>query len=46
MSAVTAYVQGRDSMKLIAYKTYDYGCQTIIPASRTREWMDLSLIHI
>jgi hypothetical protein len=27
-------------MKLIAYKTYDYGCQTLVPASRTRDWMD------
>jgi hypothetical protein len=27
-------------MKLIAYKTYDYGCQRLVPAARTREWMD------
>jgi hypothetical protein len=27
-------------MKLIAYKTFDYGCQQLVPASRTREWMD------
>ena len=27
-------------MKLIAYKTYDYNCQRIVPAARTREWMD------
>jgi Family of unknown function (DUF6065) len=27
-------------MKLIAYKTHDYGCQSLVPASRTREWMD------
>ena len=27
-------------MKLIAYKTYDYNCQKLVPASRTREWMD------
>jgi hypothetical protein len=27
-------------MKLIAYKTYDYKCQRLVPAPRTREWMD------
>jgi hypothetical protein len=27
-------------MKLIAYKTFDYGTQRLVPASRTREWMD------
>jgi hypothetical protein len=27
-------------MKLIAYKTFDYRCQRLVPASRTREWMD------
>jgi hypothetical protein len=27
-------------MKLIAYKTFDYGAQRLVPASRTREWMD------
>jgi len=27
-------------MKLIAYKTFDYGVQRIVPAARTREWMD------
>jgi len=27
-------------MKLIAYKTYDYNCQQIVPAARTRDWMD------
>ncbi|HEY0257521.1 MAG TPA: DUF6065 family protein, partial [Candidatus Methylacidiphilales bacterium] len=27
-------------MKLIAYKTYDYKCQTLVPAARTRDWMD------
>jgi len=27
-------------MKLIAYKTYDYHCQQIVPAARTRDWMD------
>jgi hypothetical protein len=27
-------------MKLIAYKTYEYNCQTLVPAARTREWMD------
>jgi len=27
-------------MKLIAYKTYEYNCQKLVPASRTREWMD------
>jgi hypothetical protein len=27
-------------MKLIAYKTYDYNCQRLVPAARTREWMD------
>ena len=27
-------------MKIIAYKTYDYGIQKLIPAARTREWMD------
>jgi hypothetical protein len=27
-------------MKLIAYKTYKYNCQKLVPASRTREWMD------
>jgi hypothetical protein len=27
-------------MKLIAYKTFDYNSQTLVPAARTREWMD------
>lgn len=27
-------------MKLIAYKTFDYNVQKLIPAPRTREWMD------
>jgi hypothetical protein len=27
-------------MKLIAYKTYDYQCQRLVPAARTRDWMD------
>jgi len=27
-------------MKLIAYKTYDYNCQHLVPAARTRDWMD------
>ena len=27
-------------MKLIAYKTYEYNCQKLVPAARTREWMD------
>ena len=27
-------------MKLIAYKTYDYNCQKLVPAARTRDWMD------
>ena len=27
-------------MKLIAYKSYDYNCQTLVPAPRTRDWMD------
>jgi len=27
-------------MKLIAYKTYDYTCQHLVPASRTRDRMD------
>jgi len=27
-------------MKLIAYKTFDYNVQRLVPASRTREWMD------
>ena len=27
-------------MKLIAYKTFDYNCQKLVPAARTREWMD------
>jgi len=27
-------------MKLIAYKTFDYKCQQLVPAARTREWMD------
>lgn len=27
-------------MKLTAYKTYEYNCQKLVPASRTREWMD------
>jgi hypothetical protein len=27
-------------MKLIAYKTFDYKCQRLVPAPRTREWMD------
>ena len=27
-------------MKLIAYKTFEYNCQQLVPASRTREWMD------
>jgi hypothetical protein len=27
-------------MKLIAYKTFDYGAQQLVPASRTRQWMD------
>ena len=27
-------------MKLIAYKTYDYKAQSLVPAARTREWMD------
>jgi hypothetical protein len=27
-------------MKLIAYKTFEYNCQKLIPAARTREWMD------
>jgi hypothetical protein len=27
-------------MKLIAYKTFDYNCQRLVPAARTREWMD------
>jgi hypothetical protein len=40
MSEVTAYGGVSALMKLIAYKTYNYNCQQIIPASRTREWMD------
>ncbi len=27
-------------MKLIAYKTFEYNCQTLVPAARTRDWMD------
>jgi hypothetical protein len=27
-------------MKLIAYKTYHYNCQHLVPAARTRDWMD------
>jgi hypothetical protein len=27
-------------MKLIAYNTYDYQCQRLVPAARTRDWMD------
>lgn len=27
-------------MKLIAYKTFDYNSQRLVPAARTREWMD------
>jgi hypothetical protein len=27
-------------MKLIAYKTFDYNVQRLVPAARTREWMD------
>ncbi len=27
-------------MKLTAYKTYNYNCQSLVPASRTRDWMD------
>ena len=27
-------------MKLIAYQNYDYNCQKLVPASRTRQWMD------
>jgi len=27
-------------MKLIAYKTFDYNCQRLVPAARTRGWMD------
>jgi hypothetical protein len=27
-------------MKLIAYKTFEYNCQKLVPAARTREWMD------
>ena len=27
-------------MKLIAYKTFDYNVQRLVPAPRTREWMD------
>jgi hypothetical protein len=27
-------------MKLIAYKTYEYNVQQLVPASRTRDWMD------
>jgi hypothetical protein len=27
-------------MKLIAYQSYAYNCQKLVPASRTREWMD------
>jgi hypothetical protein len=27
-------------MKLIAYKTFDYSIQKLVPAPRTREWMD------
>ena len=27
-------------MKLIAYQTYAYNCQKLVPAARTREWMD------
>jgi len=27
-------------MKLIAYKTFDYNCQKLVPAARTRDWMD------
>ena len=27
-------------MKLIAYKTFNYNCQTLVPAARTRDWMD------
>jgi hypothetical protein len=27
-------------MKLIAYKTFNYNCQRLVPAPRTREWMD------
>jgi hypothetical protein len=26
-------------MKLIAYKTFEYNCQTLVPAARTRDWM-------
>ncbi len=27
-------------MKLIAYKTFEYNTQALVPAARTREWMD------
>ena len=27
-------------MKLIAYQSYEYNCQKLVPAARTREWMD------
>jgi hypothetical protein len=27
-------------MKLIAYQSYQYNCQKLVPASRTRDWMD------
>ncbi len=27
-------------LKLIAYRTFDYNCQKLVPAARTREWMD------
>jgi hypothetical protein len=27
-------------MKLIAYRPFDYNCQKLVPAARTREWMD------
>jgi len=27
-------------MKLIAYKTFEYNCQKLVPAARTRDWMD------
>jgi hypothetical protein len=27
-------------MKLIAYQSYQYNCQKLVPAARTRDWMD------